>query len=205
MRIRRHLSYANVTATLALFLALAGGAYAVGKVRSHDIANGAVRSIDLRNRKGVKAVDVKRNTLTGREISEHRVNAEGFAPVAGDEAGDCNPSSAAFVDCATTTLRLKQRSRLLVVATGGEDSVGGPASSICEIRVDDALAGLPGQPGEETADNTSGTATNGFARTVVIGDRLATGKHKVALACNEYAGNVRIDVPTIAVIAIGAR
>ena len=40
MRIRRHLSYATVTATLALFLALAGGAYAVGKVRSRDIANG---------------------------------------------------------------------------------------------------------------------------------------------------------------------
>jgi hypothetical protein len=114
MRIRRHLSYANVTATLALFLALAGGAYAVGKISSRDIANGAVRSIDLRNRKGVKAIDVRRNTLTGRQVSERKLDAESFAPIAGEETVDGDPSStAAFVDCAQATLRLKERSRLL--------------------------------------------------------------------------------------------
>ena len=53
-------------------------------------------------------------------------------------------------------------------------------------------------------DNTSSLATNGFARTVVTPDPLARGRHKVALTCKEFTGNVRIDVPTIAVIAISS-
>ena len=73
MRIRRHLSYANVTATVALFVALGGGAYAVTRVDSRDIANDSVRSIDLKNRKAVTGMDVKRNGLTGRQISEARL------------------------------------------------------------------------------------------------------------------------------------
>jgi hypothetical protein len=48
VRIRRHLTYANVTATLARFLALGGGAYAIDGVHSREIANGTIRSIDLR-------------------------------------------------------------------------------------------------------------------------------------------------------------
>ena len=206
MRIGRHLSYANVTATLALFVALGGGAYAVTKVNSRDIANDSVRSVDLKNRKAVKGIDVKRNTLTGRQISEATLNAERFAPVVGDETVDCNPSSTtAFTTCVTTTLRLKERSRVLAIATGNQESVGGPARAICDVRIDGDPQALAAQPGEETSDNTSGTATNGFARTVVTSARLARGRHKVALACKEFTGNSRIDVPTIAAIAVGSR
>ena len=50
--VRRRLSYANVTATLALFLALGGGAYAVSSlgpntVRSRNIVDHQVRGRDL--------------------------------------------------------------------------------------------------------------------------------------------------------------
>ena len=54
MRIRRHLSYANVTATVALFVALGGGAYAVSKVNSREIANDSIKSVDLKDRKAVR-------------------------------------------------------------------------------------------------------------------------------------------------------
>jgi hypothetical protein len=63
---------------------------------------------------------------------------------------------------------------------------------------------LAAQPGEETSDNTSGSATNGFARTLVSDGPLARGRHRVALVCRELTGNARIDVPTIAAIAIGS-
>jgi hypothetical protein len=50
-KLRRKLTYANVTATLALFLALAGGtAYAAGKIDSADIAHGAVTTANLDQR-----------------------------------------------------------------------------------------------------------------------------------------------------------
>lgn len=66
MNIRRHLSYANVAATLAVVLALSGVAYAAGlpknSVKSKTIANGQVKSPDLKN-DGVKGKDVKESSL----------------------------------------------------------------------------------------------------------------------------------------------
>lgn len=206
MRIRRHLSYANVVATLVLLLALGGGAYAIDKVSSREIVNGTIRSVDLKNRKAVRAADVKRNGLRGKQIDERTLDAASFAPVTGSGPGDCNPtSSTSFVECARTKLRLTGPARMFVVATGDQESVGGPAQAVCEIRIDGRGWGLPGQPGEETRDNTSSTATNGFARTVVTADPLPRGTHRVALACKEFTGDVRIDVPTIAAIAISSR
>jgi hypothetical protein len=204
MRIRRHLSYANVIATVALFVALGGGAYAVSKVDSRDIANDSVKSIDLKDRSAVRGRDVKRNALAGREISEQGLNAARLAAIAGNEEGDCNPTSTTLVNCARTRLRLSQRSRVLAIATGGQESVNGSANAHCEVRIDNKAEALSVNPGEEAADNTSGAATNGFARTVVPRDSLAPGRHTVALACNELSGNVRIDAPTIAAIAIGS-
>jgi hypothetical protein len=205
VRIRRHLSYANVVATLALLLALGGGAYAVERISSREIVNGTIKSVDLKNRKAVRAADVKRNALRGRQIDERTLNAASFAPIAGDEGGDCDPpSSGRLIDCAATTLRLPTRARLLAVATGSQDSIGGPAQAICNLRVDGQSQGLPVQPGEESIDNTSSLATNGFARTLVTPDPLVKGSHRIALACKELVGNVRIDVPTIAAIAIAS-
>jgi hypothetical protein len=203
VRIRRHLSYANVVATLALLLALGGGAYAIDKVNSREIVNGTIKSVDLKNRKAVRSADVKQNALRGRQINERTLDASRFAPVVGDEAGDCNPTALSFIDCATGELRLPERGRVLVIATGNQDSLGAPAKATCEIRIDEDRIGLSVQPGEQATDNTSSLATNGFARTVVTRDPLPKGRHQVALACKELIGNVRIDVPTIAAIAIG--
>jgi hypothetical protein len=204
VRIRRHLSYANVISTLALFVALGGGAYAIDKVNSHEIANGTIKSIDLKNRKAVHAGDVKRNGLTGRQIKERTLDARSFAPIAGDEPVDCNPSSSAtFTDCATSTLRLKERSRVLVITTGNQRSVGTAAQASCRVRVDGVAESEAVSPGETTT-NTSATGTNGFARTLITRGTLARGRHNVALGCKELLGNVRIDAPTIAAIAIGA-
>lgn len=66
------LSYANVTATLALFVALAGGAYAAGLgknvVKSRNIAPGAVRTADLAKR-AVKTAKIGSNAVTGAKIA----------------------------------------------------------------------------------------------------------------------------------------
>ena len=48
-KIGDRLSYANVMSTLAVFIALGGSSYAALKVGSKEIADGAVRSVDLRN------------------------------------------------------------------------------------------------------------------------------------------------------------
>jgi hypothetical protein len=206
MKLRKHLSYANVVATVALFAALGGGAYAVTQITSDEIKNETIRSADLRDRKAVKGSDVKRNALGGKEIAEQSLDASRFAPVAGREAGGCNPESSAFVDCATVMIRLPRSSRILAIATGGQVSDSGAgAKASCQVRIDDVATSLSGNPGEEGTDNTSDLATNGFARTVVTPEPVASGTHEIALSCNQGLGEVRIEDPTIAAIAITAK
>ena len=60
--LRRKLNYANVMATLAVFIALGGSSYAALTVTGHDVQNG---SLTYR--------DVKRNTLGGTRIKESRL------------------------------------------------------------------------------------------------------------------------------------
>jgi hypothetical protein len=79
-RIRARLTYANVMATIAVFIALGGvawGAATIGSsdviddtLKSHDVRNDALKSHDLRNGKGVKDKDVLPNSLSGAAIDE---------------------------------------------------------------------------------------------------------------------------------------
>jgi hypothetical protein len=202
--IRRHLSYANVTATLALLLAMGGGAaYAVDRITSHDIKNNSLKSIDLKNHKAVRAEDVKPNSLKGRLIDETTLRVAPLARVSGTETGDCVLQDAP-TDCVTTTIGVSQPSKLLVIATGNQESVAGPAKGSCRIAIDGAEEPLSIAPGEATTDNTDANATNGFARTLLPRNPVAAGQHMVALRCQRLLGQARIDNPTIAVVAIGA-
>jgi hypothetical protein len=60
--IRRHLSYANVMATAAVFIALGGSSYAALKITGADVRNGSLSNRDL-----------KKNTLDGSRIKETRL------------------------------------------------------------------------------------------------------------------------------------
>lgn len=61
-RIRCQLSYANVMATMAVFIALGGSSYAALTITGRDIKNGSLTGEDL-----------KRNTLGGARIKESRL------------------------------------------------------------------------------------------------------------------------------------
>lgn len=205
MNIRRHLTYANVGVTICLFLAVAGGvAYGTRTIGSRDIKRHTIRAVNLKQRKAVRGIDVVRNTLGGREIAERKLNAHQFAPTAGGSALNCTLSTT-NADCAKTTINLRERSRLLVIATGGEESLATPAHTACVIRIDrDLETAGESSPGEQSVDNTSPLAQNGFARTRVTPGALPPGRHTVALTCHTSLGAAKIDSPTIAVLAIGA-
>jgi hypothetical protein len=59
---RRHLSYANVMATVAVFIALGGSSYAALTINGGDVLNGSLTYRDL-----------KRETLGGTRIKESRL------------------------------------------------------------------------------------------------------------------------------------
>lgn len=61
-KIRANLTYANVMATIAVFIALGGSSYAAIKVTGRNVANGSLTYKDLR-----------KNTLGGSRIKESRL------------------------------------------------------------------------------------------------------------------------------------
>jgi hypothetical protein len=79
--LRERLTYSNVVASVALFLALGGVTYAVTKdsVKSKHIVNGEVSSADLEN-DGIKGKDVRENELTNEDIDETTLYPAGGGP-----------------------------------------------------------------------------------------------------------------------------
>jgi hypothetical protein len=72
----RRLSYSNVVATLALFVALGGTGYAAAKITSSDIKN-----------RTIKGGDVRKNALGGTEINERKLKTVPSAERAQTAAG----------------------------------------------------------------------------------------------------------------------
>jgi hypothetical protein len=75
-KILARLSYANVIATLALFLALGGTAYAAGTIGSGAIINNSIKSEDIRDGAGVKSVDISNGTIASGDISNGTIASE---------------------------------------------------------------------------------------------------------------------------------
>src|SRR4051794_37368601 len=74
--LRRHMTYANVMATLAVFIALGGSSYAAVKITGASIKN-----------RSIAAKKLKRNSLTSREVRESRLGRVPRAATA-DRLGD---------------------------------------------------------------------------------------------------------------------
>ncbi len=110
MRIR--LSYANVMATLAVFIALGGGAYAAlslpaGSVHSQQIAKNAVRAKQIAKR-AVRKKELARNAVRSRKIKDGRVKSFDLAEasVTSAKLADDSVSSPKLAGGAVTTPKL---------------------------------------------------------------------------------------------------
>ena len=70
--LRRHISYANVMATVAVFIALGGTSYAVLDIGSEDVADNSLRSRDIRN-STMRSRDVRDHTLLARDLRRNNL------------------------------------------------------------------------------------------------------------------------------------
>jgi hypothetical protein len=102
---KERLTYGNVVATLALFLALGGGiafAIANNSVKSRHIVNGQVKRADIKGQ-AVNSAKVANNSLTGADINEETlangvvtrsaVSTSGATP---SVTADCDPGERAI-------------------------------------------------------------------------------------------------------------
>jgi hypothetical protein len=79
-RLRRHLTYANVMATIAVFLALGGSSYAAFRISGSQIRDRTISGKKL-----------KPNTLGGSRIAESRLGAVGGGRGADRRGGQTAP------------------------------------------------------------------------------------------------------------------
>jgi hypothetical protein len=144
--IRRHLSYSNVIATAALFVALGGTSYALIRVDSDDVVNNSLRSADLRNNsvrsrdvrdRTLRALDLKPNGIGGGVVKE---SALGKVPLAvnAERVGGARVEDLR-VRCPVDTIA---KAGVCVELSTRQDAGFLGASSIC----DNAGRGLPTMP-----------------------------------------------------------
>jgi hypothetical protein len=67
-KVKHRITYANVMATIALFVALGGGAYAASVAKKNSVTSKSVRN------GSIQGVDVGKDTLTGGNINESSLN-----------------------------------------------------------------------------------------------------------------------------------
>jgi len=126
-RVRSRLTYSNVIATLALFIALGGSAFAVKKIRSKDIARNAVKSRQIAP-KAVKARQIAPNAVKASEIAAEAVGSGELATAIRarrldynfNEAGGGNPRQLADLGELAITARCEQGSNLSLTRTAVE-------------------------------------------------------------------------------------
>jgi hypothetical protein len=175
-RLRRRFTYANIVSTIALVLAVGGGAvYAASKVGPHNIRKNAIRSYHIKN-KQVKRQDiaggainsnkVSNGTLTGKDIQEATL---GEVPLASDartvngitervvRASQADPSGA-------TQVVAQGGLAVLLVCTGGNavmqvhGSAPGDAGTVFE-----PLSGTQQFDSGTTQSVITSSAATGFA------------------------------------------
>ena len=125
--VRKRLSYGNVVATLALFLALSGGAvYAANKITSKQIGKGAVKNKNLA-KNAVKNKNLAKNAVTSPKLAKNAVK------------------NADVADGAINFAKLAAGTDVIASATGGPISAN---QDIATIPLNPPLAVTPvaGQP-----------------------------------------------------------
>ena len=135
----RYLTYTNVTATLALFLALGGSSYAAVTLTGADVRNGTVTGSDLKS-ESVKGRDVDNGSLTGSDLKNGSVTSSDLDALAGADleagqlaAGPAGPQGPAGTTqvlarrVAEVALDEGQRKEAIASCLPGEVAVGGGA------------------------------------------------------------------------------
>ena len=135
-KLRSRLTYANVMATVAVFLALGGSSYAALRITGRNVPRNALTGADIKNLTGK---DVRNNSLTGADVRSLR-------------SGDVANGTLLAEDFATDQLPAGQQG-----PAGPAGPAGAPGAT--------GSPGATGAQGQKGADGVSGyeivnTSTN---------------------------------------------
>jgi hypothetical protein len=160
-------SPALVISCLALFLALTGSAFAVGiaknSVRSAQIVDGTVRTVDLRDN-AVNAQKIAPDSVGSEEIAENAVSSPEVAPdsLTNQDLGDASVTSSEVADQSLTANDLGPNSVAsselagVTVRTNTTNVAKGASGSVSvNCAPGEQVLGGGGQPGHFGTEMTS--------------------------------------------------
>jgi hypothetical protein len=188
-KLRSRLTYANAMSTIALFLALGGGAYAV------SVPKNSVGPKQLK-RSAVTAAKLRPGSVTTTHVKNRSLLVGDFRPGqlsfgAAGRAEDLDPPPAApKTTVASMTLTTRKAGRIFVLGTLRDPFMtcdGGGCSSQWGIYVDDKPV-----PNTGVALSAQQGASDGFAYSTLYGvtsTRLPAGAHRIRIGRTD-AGNV---------------
>jgi len=183
--VRRHLTFSNIVALLALFLALGGSVYAASKI----------------NGKSIKKQSVPGNRLKPDSVTSTQVNESSLAQVPsaanadslGGRSGDslrvvpAFGSNSAEVGLApggspvlTVPITMSSAGTIQASAAAGlkAATTGDDRTAICQIEIDGVAAG---PAVSATADDVG--ASNPFSVALEANGHVAAGTHSVVVSC----------------------
>jgi hypothetical protein len=100
-KLSSRLTYANVVASIALFIALGGTSYglATGSIGSREIKSNSVRSEDIRNN-DVRGNDIRNRTIKAKDVGKGALLADNFkaGQLPAGAAGAIGPRGPSFGD-----------------------------------------------------------------------------------------------------------
>jgi hypothetical protein len=226
MRLRNWLSYGNVTATVAVFLAISGTAAAVtlapaNSVVSGSIKDGEVKPVDLRDgavsatkiqtdavgsskvaNESLTGTDVHDDSLGGADVKESSLGEVPTATLGGlgryGYSGSCDPENEDFDSCSIVSVATQKPARMLVIGTVRARSESGATSAAGHCRI-----GTNAGPIDASDDIVQTDASNGASENLTVmavTDVFPTGAN-FGIECNDVAGG--IEYPQARVVAVG--
>ena len=176
-RIRPRLSYANVMATIAVFIALGGSSYAAITITSKQVKNGTLTSVDLKDNAAVKSADVVNGSLLAGDFKAGQLPAG--AP--GPQGLKGEPGAAGSIGPTGDTGPQGQKGDIGAQGLKGDTGPVGPSNgysvakstTLVESTSNQEIASLT-LPAGDYIVTTSGTMVNGGTTDIVGSAYLTT-------------------------------
>jgi hypothetical protein len=147
--IRSRLTYANVMATVAVFIALGGAAWAAATINSGDVVNDSLKSVDLKDDKAVKGVDVKDLSLTGLDLGEAGFAFRDFDSIPAHSCTGLTVSSPNVVPDNLVVVHAAGTIGSDYAGSGGLVVTGSPGAGTWTIKVCNVTAGPINPPDQQ--------------------------------------------------------
>ncbi len=193
--LRRHLSYANVTASLALFLALGGVGYAAATLPKNSVGSSQLK------KNAVTSTKIKSGAVTGAKVKDGSLTAKDFGTLpAGQQGpkGDTGPQGPQGLKGDPGPAGDPKRSFARVKYTAGTPAIIAQSGGITVL--DEPFPGAVRFKFPQSMDACAVTATSytGGTNAIVRRSSIGIGDEVVVVIFNDAGTDVEVDFDMIA-------